>query len=359
VKNTGCKKILVGMSGGIDSSVAAALLVQQGHQVTGVIMKTWQGGNTEIAGKHGCYGPGEEEDVEDARRVADRLGVPLHVIDLAREYKAEILDYFCQEYLSGRTPNPCTRCNPRIKFGALLERSSAIGLDYRYFATGHYARVERDSLGRRYLLKRAADQRKDQSYFLYSLSQHQLGSTIFPLGSLLKSEVRKLCADLNLGIENKQESQNFVCGNYTSLFEKPLEPGPLLDKRGHILGRHKGIAHYTVGQRRGLGISSAEPVYVVDIKPESNAVIVGQKQDLFTTGQTVKDLNWISIDSLTDDKEIRARIRSSHTGYAAVISPLDDNRVTVTYREPQVAAARGQAVVFYDGDVVLGGGIAC
>jgi tRNA-specific 2-thiouridylase len=176
---------------------------------------------------------------------------------------------------------------------------------------------------------------------------------------LLKSEVRKISAELNLDLANKQESQNFVCGNYASLFDEESEPGPLLDRHGHILGQHRGIVHYTFGQRRGLGISSDEPAYVIDIKPESNTIIVGQKEDLYRTGQAVHDLNWISIDSLTNPKEIRARIRSTHSAYAAVISPLDDNRVLVTYREPQIAAARGQSIVFYDGDMVLGGGIAC
>ncbi len=351
-------QVLVGMSGGLDSSVAAALLVKQGYQVTGVIMKTWPGGDIEVKGKHGCYGPGEEEDIEDARRVAVKLDIPLHVIDLTREYKTEVLDYFCHEYMSGRTPNPCVRCNPRIKFGAMLDKASALGIEYRYFATGHYARVEQDSISSRCLLKKARDQKKDQSYFLYNLSQQQLRLSFFPLGRLLKSEVRSICADLKLGVENKEESQNFVCGSYLSLFEEQPGPGPLMDKQGNILGWHKGIVNYTAGQRRGLGVSSKEPLFVTDIKPELNAVIVGSKEDLYKTSQTIADLNWIAIDSLRGEMHVKARIRSSHTGYDATITLLDGNRVKVKYKEPQIAAARGQAIVFYDSDVVLGGGIA-
>ena len=351
-------QVLVGMSGGLDSSVAAALLVQQGYQVTGVIMKTWPGGATEVKGKHGCYGPGEEEDIEDARRVAGKLSIPLHTIDLTREYKTEVLDYFRHEYMSGRTPNPCTRCNPRIKFGAMLNKASALGIEFQYFATGHYARIEQDSTGRRYLLKKARDQKKDQSYFLYDLSQEQLGSSLFPLGEMLKSEVRKICADLKLGVENKEESQNFVCGSYTSLFEEQPTPGPLMDKQGNVVGQHKGIVNYTVGQRKGLGVSSKEPLFVTDIKPELSAVIIGGKEDLYKTGQIVANSNWIAINSLGTGTNVKARIRSSHTGYDATISPMDGNRVNVIYKEPQIAAASGQAIVFYDGDVVLGGGIA-
>jgi tRNA-specific 2-thiouridylase len=350
--------VLVGMSGGLDSSVAAALLVQQGYLVTGVIMKTWTGGRAPAKGKHGCYGPGEEEDIEDAGRVAGKLGIPLQIIDLSREYKTEVLDYFCHEYIAGRTPNPCVRCNPRIKFGLLLDKASAQGIEFHYFATGHYARAELDTAGSRRLLRKARDEKKDQSYFLYNLSQEQLSLSLFPLGGLLKSEVRNICTELKLGVENKAESQNFVCGSYVSLFEEQPVPGPLLDKYGNSLGTHKGIVNYTIGQRRGLRLSSKEPLYVTDIKPEMNAVIVGGKEELYKTGQAVANLNWISVDCLNMDLKAKARIRSSHAGYDATISPLDTDRVYVAYTEPQIAAARGQAVVFYQGDVVVGGGIA-
>ncbi len=352
------KKVIVGMSGGIDSSVAAALLKKQGYRVTGVIMKIWAGGITAGKGKHGCYGPEEEEDIEDARRVAKKLDIPLHVIDLTREYKDEVLDYFCHEYLEGRTPNPCIRCNRRIKFGAMIAKASAMGIEFDYFATGHYAQTEKDPASGRWLLKKGRDLKKDQSYFLYGLSQEQLSCALFPLGAHLKQEVRRVGLDLQLGVENKQESQNFVCGSYTSLFEKQPEPGPVMDKQGNILGRHKGIVHYTVGQRKGLAIAAREPLFVTDIKPELNAVIVGPRDDLYTDRQNVKELNWISIARLKDILEVKARIRSSHAGYDAVIWSLGGDKIHVTYREPQIAAACGQAIVFYDGDVVVGGGIA-
>lgn len=349
--------VIVGMSGGIDSSVAAALLLQQGYNVTGVIMKIWDGGKLEGKGKHGCYGPEEEMDIEDARRVAYKLGIPFHVIDLAKQYRSEVLDYFCHEYLEGRTPNPCVRCNRRIKFGALVEKATLLGIGFDYFATGHYARIERDKTGARYLLKKGRDAKKDQSYFLYNLSQEQLAHTLFPLGGMLKSEVRRLCVEMGLGVEGKVESQNFVCGSYTSLFEQQPGPGPLMDKQGTVLGMHKGIINYTLGQRKGLGVAAEKPLFVVDIKPDINAVIVGAKEDLCATEQVLGDLNWIAFPSLGAKMEVRARIRSSHSGYAALISPLENGRVKVTYTEPQIAAARGQAIVFYQDDVVLGGGI--
>ena len=349
--------VIVGMSGGIDSSVAAALLLRQGYNVTGVIMKIWAGGKLEGKGKHGCYGPEEAEDIEDARRVAGKLGIPFHVIDLAQEYRAEVLDYFCNEYLEGRTPNPCVRCNRRIKFGALVEKASSLGIAFDYFATGHYARIENDAASGRYLLKKGRDAKKDQSYFLYNLSQSQLAHTLFPLGGMLKSEVRKTCVELDLGVQDKEESQNFVCGSYTSLFEQQPGPGPLMDRQGRVLGKHKGIINYTPGQRKGLGVAAGEPLFVVDIKPDLNAVIVGGKEDLCKSEQVVGDLNWIAISSLENRMDVKARIRSSHGGYAAAVSPLAGGRVKVTYPEPQVAAARGQAIVFYDGDVLLGGGI--
>ncbi len=351
------KKVIVGMSGGVDSSVAAALLKEQGYRVTGVIMKIWAGGNVTGKGKHGCYGPEEEEDIEDARRVARKLDIPFHVIDLTKEYKDEVLDYFCHEYLEGRTPNPCVLCNRRIKFGALIDKASRLGIDFDYFATGHYVRTAKDPQSGRRLLKKGRDLKKDQSYFLYGLSQKQLKQALFPLGEHLKQEVRRVCVELQLDVEHKQESQNFTCGSYTALFEEKPQPGPIMDRQGNTLGRHKGIVHYTIGQRKGLAIASRELLFITDIKPELNAVIVGLREDLYIAGQNVKELNWIAIPALKDRLQVRARIRSSHAGYDAVISPLDGGRVKVTYSEPQIGAARGQAIVFYDGDVVLGGGI--
>jgi len=352
------EKVIVGMSGGIDSSVAAALLVYQGHRVTGVTMKIWSGGPVSGRGKHGCYGPEEEQEIEDASRVARSLSIPFHVIDLAREYREEVLDYFCAEYLAGRTPNPCVRCNRRIKFGALVERAAEIGLKFDFFATGHYARKETDSGTGRILLKKGKDNKKDQSYFLYDLTQPQLARALFPLGDYQKEQVRKMAVDFGLGLEGREESQNFVCGSYTSLFrEKPL-PGPIVDQAGRVLGEHTGIVNYTIGQRKGLRIGTVEPLYVIDIKPESNTIVAGVKERLYTKDQNVTGLNWISVKTLERPMEVKARIRSSHSGYAAVISPLKDNEVSVQYMEQQIGAARGQAIVLYAGDTVVGGGTA-
>jgi len=350
--------IIVGMSGGIDSSVAGALLLQQGYKVTGVIMKIWAGGKLRGKGKHGCYGPEEEEDIEDARLVAQKLGIPFRVIDLAQEYREEVLDYFCHEYLEGRTPNPCVRCNLRIKFGALVEKASSLGIEYDYFATGHYARVECDADSGRYLLKRGLDGRKDQSYFLYGLTQDQLVLTLFPLGKMHKSEARELCRSLGLGSEGREESQDFAGGRYTSLFTRHPGPGKLVDAQGRVLGQHRGIIYYTPGQRHGLGLAAKEPLYVIEIRAEANEVVVGRKEALLKPEQTVGELNWIALPGLEGEREVRARIRSTHAGYSATISPLEGGRIRVVYTEPRPVAARGQSIVFYEGDTVIGGGIA-
>jgi len=346
----------MGMSGGLDSSVAAALLKQQGHQVTGVIMKIWSGEPATGKGKHGCYGPEEEEDIEDARKMAEKLGIAFHVIDLTEEYKSEVLDYFCHEYTSGRTPNPCVRCNRRIKFGALVNKAASLGIQYDYFATGHYARIEYDEQNKRYLLKKGRDLKKDQSYFLFDLSQEQLSRALFPLGELFKDDVCKMSARLELGVENKDESQNFVCGSYTSLFKSAPLAGPIVDRKGNVLGKHNGIEHFTIGQRKGLRLAFKEPLYVTGIEPGTNAVVVGEKEALYTSSQTVSGLNWISIETLDGPMDVKARIRNAHHGYDAVVSPAGQDKVTVDYKEPQIGAAPGQAIVFYDKDVVVGGG---
>lgn len=348
-------KVIVGMSGGVDSSVAAALLVNQGYKVTGVTMKTWYDGSPACPG--GCFGTGQQDGIESARRVAAKLNIPFHVIDLAGEFKARVLDYFYSEYMSGNTPNPCVRCNKLVKFGALWEKALAGGIEADLFASGHYARVERDGSGR-YLLKKGRDGKKDQSYFLYGLTQDQLARTLFPLGGYLKQEVRKLCVEMELGVETRKESQDFAGGDYAALFEGRAVPGPVVDKWGKVLGMHKGIVYYTPGQRRGLAIASQEPLYVIDKNAGSNSVIVGSVEDLYTEKQIVSDINYISCESLKGAMQVNARIRSTHEGYAAVIEPCENGKALVTYTGPRVGAARGQAVVFYDGDVLVGGGIA-
>lgn len=350
-------KVAVAMSGGVDSSVAAALLKEKGYEVIGVTMKVWDGETLPANGtRHACYGPGEEEDLEDARKVAQVLGIPLNIFDLRQEYKIEVLDYFCHEYLSGRTPNPCIRCNRRVKFDALLEKARDTGIEFDYFATGHYARVEHDESGSRYLLKKAKDMAKDQSYFLFALSQEQLSSALFPLGNHTKEEVRKMARDLGLGIDDKPESQDFFAGDYSSLLGKVARPGPILNKEGEILGEHRGIPFYTIGQRKGLGISSKEPLYVTAIDQGKNVIVVGPKEEVYGDELVAMELNWIAIQELSRPVDLKAKIRYLHKEAEAMVIPLDEDKVHVKFKEPQMAITPGQAVVFYDDDTVIGGG---
>jgi len=350
-------KVAVAMSGGVDSSVAAALLKEKGYEVIGVTMKVWDGETLPANGtRHACYGPGEEEDLEDARKVAQVLGIPLNIFNLRQEYKIEVLDYFCHEYLSGRTPNPCIRCNRRVKFDALLEKARDTGIEFDYFATGHYARVEHDESGSRYLLKKAKDMAKDQSYFLFALSQEQLSNSLFPLGNHTKEEVRKMAKDLELGIDDKSESQDFFAGDYSSLLGKVARPGPILNKEGEILGEHRGIPFYTIGQRKGLGISSKEPLYVTAIDQGKNVIVVGPKEEVYGDELVAMELNWIAIEELSRPVDLKAKIRYLHKEAEAMVIPLDEDKVHVKFKEPQMAITPGQAVVFYDDDTVMGGG---
>jgi len=349
-------KVVVGMSGGVDSSVAAAMLKEQGYQVSGVTMQIWGGeASLEEGSHHACYGPGEAEDIMDARKVAEILGIPFYVMDLRREYETEVLDFYCQEYLSGRTPNPCLKCNRTVKFGALLKKTRESGIEFDFFATGHYARVEYSQESGRYLLKKATDLSKDQSYFLSGLSQEQLGSSLFPLGGYTKSEIRKMAADFGLAVKDKPESQDFIAGGYRSLIAAAA-PGPIVDKMGKTLGEHKGIASYTIGQRKGLGISQSEPRYVIDINPENNTIVVGSESELYHNELIASGVNWVSIEKPSQPIEAMARIRYRHKEAESTITPINGNKVNVKFKQPQPSITPGQTVVFYRGDMVLGGG---
>ncbi|MBI2851325.1 MAG: tRNA 2-thiouridine(34) synthase MnmA [Chloroflexi bacterium] len=350
-------KVVMAMSGGVDSSVAVALLKKEGYQVSGVTMQIWGGDATlEEGSHHACYGPGEAEDIEDARKVARILGIPFYVFDLRQEYKTEVLDFYCQEYLSGRTPNPCWKCNRTVKFGALMDKTRQSGIEFDYFATGHYARVKYSRDTGRYLLKKAKDLSKDQSYFLSSLSQEQLRQALFPLGDYTKSEIRKMASDFGLPVSDKPESQDFIAGGYQSLIAA-APAGPIVDKQGNTLGEHRGIPFYTIGQRKGLSISAEKPQYVTDIDAENNTIVVGSKEELYHNGLIASGLNWIAIEKPEQPIEVEARIRYRHQEAEATVTPIDEDKVYVNFKTPQLSITPGQTVVFYRGDVVLGGGI--
>ncbi len=352
-------RVAVGMSGGVDSSVAAALLKEQGHDVVGVAMRVWKGQEGAGSGvRHGCYGMGEASDIEDARRVAEKIGIPFHEFDLEEEYRVHVLEYFRREYLRGRTPNPCAVCNSRVKFGFLLEKIARCGLAFDRFATGHYARAEWDGWRGRVVLKKGVDARKDQSYFLALLGRGQLSRAVFPLGRLTKREVRALAGDLGLYVADKRDSQDFVSGgDYSALFAEESRPGPILDRDGRILGRHEGIVRYTVGQRRGLGLAAGIPLHVLEIDAKRNAIVVGPRQELMRRDLMAEGVNWTAVDPPARPLRAKARIRYNHREAEAEITPLGVDRAAVTFDEPQFAVTPGQAVVFYDGDVVLGGGM--
>lgn len=320
-------------------------------------MKIWDGSAKVLGKRHSCYGPEELEDIQDARKVCEILEIPFFEIDLVEEYKRIVLEYFKSEYLRGRTPNPCIRCNQMVKFKALLEKIESIGIDFDYFATGHYARVEYSPERGRFILKKGIDERRDQSYFLFGLSQRQLSRILFPLGNYKKEQVREIAREAGLTVHDKEESQDFYGGDYRELLNVIPSSGPILDRYGRILGTHRGIWNYTIGQRKGLGIQSEKPLYVIDIDPDRNAVIVGEEKDLYREEFFASDINWITIERLEGPIEARVKIRYKSNEADCNIIPITEDRVLVRFREPQRAVTPGQASVFYDGDIVIGGGI--
>ena len=353
------KKVVVGMSGGVDSSVAAWLLKQQGYEVIGVTMQIWQDEDTRVQEENGgCCGLSA---VDDARRVAWSLEIPYYVMNFKPEFKEHVMDNFIAEYVQGRTPNPCIVCNRYVKWEALLKRSLEIGADY--IATGHYAQIDRLPNGR-YALKTSVTSAKDQSYALYNLTQEQLAHTLMPVGAYTKEEVRAMAGEIDLTVAGKPDSQDicFIPDNdYGRFIEENTgsipEPGNFVDQNGNILGRHKGIIHYTIGQRKGLNLAMGRPVFVVEIRPESNEVVIGDSADVFTGSLICDRLNWMAIDGLHGDElEVTAKIRYNHKGSLCVIRQISEERVECIFKEPVRAVTPGQSVVFYRDDYVIGGG---
>ena len=337
-------KIAVAMSGGVDSSVAAALLQKDGHEVFGLTMLVTP----------------SDEAAAAAREAAETLGIPHHTLDFRDTFNREVIAGFCHQYSLGRTPNPCVNCNRLIKFGILLTKARELGAPA--MATGHYARIEKQSDSGPMVLKKGFDRTRDQSYFLYKLTQEQLASAVFPLGNITKDNVRKIASEMGLASVKRKESREicFVPDNdYPRFLRQHLSAipeGRIVDKQGKVLGSHTGIVNYTVGQRKGLGISSKEPLYVVGIDSQINTVIVGEKHDVFADEFIAADLNWIAVDNITQPLILKVKIRYLHQEAEALISAVDNDKVNVKFKSPQMAVTPGQAAVFYDGDVVVGGG---
>lgn len=351
------KKVVVGMSGGVDSSVAAYLLKEQGYDVIGVTMQVWQEDEEYEANEGGCC---SLSAVEDARRVADILDIPFYVMNFRDVFKKNVIDYFIDEYMEGRTPNPCIACNRFIKFDEFLRK--AVGLGAQYIATGHYAKIELEN--NRYLLKRAEDDKKDQTYALYNITQEQLSKTLMPCGEYSKQKIREIAKEIGLRVHNKKDSEEicFIPDNDHGRYivkqrGKDVKPGNFVDKYGKILGKHKGIVYYTIGQRKGLGLALGTPVFVTDINPYTNEVVIGKDEEIFKTELIAKDLNFIPFDSLKEEMKVQAKIRYSAIPSEAKIIPEDNDRVRVVFEKKQRAITKGQSVVFYKDDIVVGGGI--
>jgi len=347
-------KTVVAMSGGVDSSTAACLLKEEGHEVIGVTMHVWP---HEQTGGGRCCAP---HDVEDARLVANRMGFPYYLLDCREEFKKYVIDNFIEEYRGGRTPNPCIRCNEFLKFGWLVKKAGE--LDAEHVATGHYARLDYDRLRKRYILLRGIDEKKEQTYFLYSLKQRQLAHVRFPVGGYTKDEVRELAGDFGLKVSEKKGSQeicfidergyaNFLKGYIPQSFTS----GAIVDKSGEVIGQHRGIGSYTVGQRKGLGLPGPEPHYVVELRPHDNTIVVGSEADIYRTTLQAEKVNIIAFEELPTQLDVTAKIRYQSRPATARVDLVADDHISVEFAERQWAITPGQAVVMYQGDLVVGG----
>ena len=341
-------KVVIGMSGGVDSSVAAALLKEQGHKVIGVTMVTWDGGEV-VSGA-----------VDDARKVADELGVPYHVLDFKKQFKCNVMDYFTDEYVHGRTPNPCIVCNRYVKWEALLEEGKKFGAEY--VATGHYANIVKLDNGR-YTLKRADNLAKDQTYALYNLTQDQLERTMMPVGQFTKEEIRAKAESMGISVADKPDSQD-ICfipdGDYASFVranaDAEIKEGNFITPDGKVVGKHKGIIHYTVGQRKGLGVALGYPAFVIEIRPETNEVVIGSKEESMIKSFKVNRLNFMAVEDITEPMHLFVKIRYNHKGTYCTVERTGEDELTCTFDNLEKAVTPGQAAVFYDNDVIVGGG---
>ncbi len=350
------KKVLLGMSGGVDSSVAALLLLKAGYDVTGMTMRLRPDAYMQQSASGGCC---SLDDIGDARRVCYQLGIEHLVLNFTEQFERDVIQYFAGQYAAGRTPNPCIACNRHLKFDAMLQKARLLGYDY--IATGHYAVIEQNSAGR-WLLKKAPAS-KDQSYVLYSLTQDQLAHTLMPLGAYTKPEARRMAEEAGLRVAHKPDSQEicFVEDNdYAGFLErytgKKAPEGDFVDAEGHVLGRHRGITHYTIGQRKGLGVSFGRPMYVTKIDAVLNRVTLGEEGSQYASSLLADDLNFIPFDTLDKPLQVHAKVRYQARPAEAVLTPVEHGRVRVDFAEAQRSITPGQAVVFYDGDLVVGGG---
>lgn len=352
------KKVVVGMSGGVDSSVAAWLLKEQGYDVIGVTMQIWQ--DEEEAAQEENGGRCGLSAVEDARRVAAALDIPYYVMNFKQEFKSHVIDYFIDEYVNGRTPNPCIACNRYVKWEALLRRSMEIGADY--IATGHYARIDRLPNGR-WSVRTSATGEKDQTYALYSLTQEQLERTRMPVGRYSKNEIRRMAETLGLKVAGKPDSQD-ICfvpdGDYAIYIEETAgvraAPGNFVTSDGTVVGQHKGIIHYTVGQRKGLGLALGYPAFVLEIRPETNEVVIGSLEESLSVYVRANHVNFMAVENLKEPRRVWAKIRYNHRGAWCMAEQINEDEILCIFEEPQRAITPGQAVVLYDGEYVLGGG---
>lgn len=361
-------RVLIGMSGGVDSSVAALLLKEQGYEVIGAIMSLWGDSptfegiknkiekNQKKESSHcACLSPDKNYEIQQAKAVAQKLGIEFHVINCSSEYEKTVINYFKEEYMQGRTPNPCVCCNRYIKFGVFPELARKSGISFDKFATGHYAKIVYEK--GRYILKRGISPKKDQSYFLYGLNKNQLANILMPLGDYTKEEIRDIARKNGLIVADKPDSQDFYNGDYNDILDAAPKNGNIVDINGNILGTHQGFWNYTIGQRKGIGIAASAPLYVIELRKDTNEVVVGFKEQAVSKGLIAGNIVFSSIDELKEPLKCQVKIRSAQDPKDAIIKPIENKKIEVMFTELQNPIAIGQSAVFYDGDTVLGGGI--